>query len=485
MKRILLISLISLAAVSLFAQDEWDALRYSRIYYNGTSRFTSVAGSFGAVGADLSVLATNPAGIGLYRSFEFSMTPGVIINDASTTYNGGTGDDAKATFAFTNVGFVYTIATGKAKSNSGLRNINFGFALNRQNDFNGTVFIQGPNYTSSLLNVYADELNRAQVPANQIRNTYPFDVGLAYDCGLVYYDSLQKTYRTDMPYGGVYQQAYIETDGSMNEYDISTGGNIANKLYFGLTVGVPAIRYYQTTTYDEYDSGDTIPYFQEMIYQYGFNTHAIGINVKAGVIYRPADWVRIGAAVHTPTWYTNMNDSWSSVMYAYYDSALTSPPQYSPVGYYDYNLTTPFRAIGSVAFFIGQRGFISGEYEYSNPNQARYKTDDHSFDGVNNSIQNDFKAPVIFRLGTEWRFGAFRVRGGFGYNGSPVKSGDVGPRYTASGGAGYFTKHFFVDLAYQWMGMKSNYYLYESAMNNPAEIRQNIHTAITTIGVRF
>lgn len=88
MKRIFLISLISLATVSLFAQDEWDALRYSRVYYNGTARFTGLAGAFGAVGADPSVLATNPAGIGMYKSFEFTMTPAVFINGASSTYNG-------------------------------------------------------------------------------------------------------------------------------------------------------------------------------------------------------------------------------------------------------------------------------------------------------------------------------------------------------------------------------------------------------------
>lgn len=485
MKRSFLILLITLSMISLHAQDAWDALRYSMIYYKGTSRFTGLAGSSGAVGADLSLLATNPAGIGLYKSFEFSMTPGLIINDASVTYNGDKGDDYQVAFAFTNIGFVYTIYTGKPKTSSGLRNINLGFAVNRQNDFNSAVFITGPNHTSSMVNVFADELNRSEVPANQIRNTYPFDVGLAYDCGLVYFDSIHVKYTSDMPEGGVYQQKSIITDGSMNEYDMSAGGNIANKVYFGLTMGLSTIRYYQDNTYYEYDSGDTIPYFQSMIYQYGFSTHGTGINVKAGAIYRPVDWVRVGVAVHTPTWYSNMDDSYSSAMVAYYDSALTTPAQYSPIGYYDYRMTTPFRAIGSVAFFIGQRGFISGEYEYVNYKQARLNSDDGSFDQVNEDISHNFKSPVIFRLGTEWRFGAFRVRGGFGYNGVPDKSGDIGTRYTAGGGAGFFTKHFFVDLAYQWSGMKSKYYMYASELNNQAEIWQQSHTAITTIGMRF
>jgi hypothetical protein len=487
MKRSILILLTILSMISLHAQDAWDALRYSRLFYNGTSRFNGLAGSTGAVGADLSLLATNPAGIGVYKSFEFSMTPGVIINHVSSTYNGGQGDDSQTAFAFTNIGFVHTFYTGKPKTNSGLRNINVGFALNRQNNFNGSAFVTGPNYTSSLVNVFADVLNKTSVPANQIRNTWPFDVGLAYDCGLVYFDSLQGKYTSDMPEGGVYQEKSIITDGSLNEYDISAGGNIANKVYFGLTMGITSIRYFQENTYYEYDLGDTlpIPYFQSMVYQYGFSTHGIGINVKGGVIYRPADWVRIGLAVHTPTWYNGMDDSYSSVMMAYYDSTLTTTPQYSPVGYYSYKLRTPFRAIGSLAFFIGQRGFISGEYEYVNLSQARYNSDDGSFNEVNQDISGNFKSPVTFRLGTEWRFGAFRVRGGFGYNGQPDKAGNVGTRYTAGGGAGFFTKHFFVDLTYQWSGMKSNYYMYTSDLNNPAELHEQSHTILTTFGVRL
>jgi len=485
MKRLLFIFLISLITTNLIAQDEWDALRYSRVYYTGTSRFNAMAGAFGAVGADASLMATNPAGIGLYKSFEFTMTPAVFVHSNSSTYNGGEGKDNQANFAFTNLGFVYTIYTGKPKTNSGLRNLNFGFAVNRQNDFNGSTYIHGPSYTSSLVNVFADELNNSNVPASSIRDRYPFDVGLAYDCGLVYYDSTQHKYRSDMPYGGVYQEKSIITDGSMNEYDMSAGANIANKLFVGLTFGVPSLRYYQTSTYYEYDSGDSIPYFQSMTYQYSFNTHGIGINVKAGVIYRPANWIRIGVAVHSPTWYTNMDDSYSSAMVAYYDSILSTPVQYSPVGYYDYNLTTPFRVIGSAAFFIGQRGLISGEYEYVNYSQAKFKTNDGAFTGVNSNISSEFKAPVTFRLGTEWRFGAVRVRGGFGYNGSPVKSGDVGTRYTAGAGIGYFTKHFFADLAYQWSGMSSKYYMYQSELINPADIRQTTSLITSTFGVRF
>ena len=49
------------------AQTDIDALRYSQTSIAGTARFTSMAGAFGALGGDFSSLATNPAGVAIYR----------------------------------------------------------------------------------------------------------------------------------------------------------------------------------------------------------------------------------------------------------------------------------------------------------------------------------------------------------------------------------------------------------------------------------
>jgi hypothetical protein len=172
-------------------------------------------------------------------------------------------------------------------------------------------------------------------------------------------------------------------------------------------------------------------------------------------------------------------------MTAIYDSNLYNSTHYSPEGIYEYKMMTPFRAIGSIGFFIGKHGFISGEYEYVNFSQARFKASDDDFSDINSDIKSSYNSPVNFRIGTEWSVSIFRIRAGFGYNGSPDYKGDIGTRYTASGGFGVRLKHFFADIAYQWAQIKSNYYLYDPDLVNPAEITARSHSIATTIGFRF
>jgi hypothetical protein len=485
MKRIQIILLVSMIPLMMSGQTAQDALRYSRIYFNGTARFNGLAGAFGAVGADPSVMATNPAGLGLYNSFEFSISPSVLINKATTDYNGFGTSDLRTVFVLDNLAFVYPILNNGKKNGKGLKSFVLGFGMNRQNNFNSNISIYGPSSGNSLLTYYSDQLNQYNTPQNMVRVNFPYDIGLAWDAGLIYYDSLTGRYTNDAYSDTVWQEKNIQTIGSINEFDFSGAGNINDKLYFGFTFGVPTIRYYENDWYYEYDYKDDVPYFRDMAYNYYYETHGTGMNFKAGIIYRPANWVRIGAAIHTPTWYPSMHDSYYASMAANYDSVLVAPVQTSPVGYYDYSLVTPFRAIGSLAFFVGQHGFISAEYEYANYKQARFNSSDNSFSDVNTSISNNYKAPVNVRVGGEARFDFLRLRAGFGYYGAPVNSGTAGERYVASGGIGFFFRHFFADLTYQWSRTNTNYYLYDPSYVNPASLVYRSSYIISTCGFRF
>jgi len=89
-------SLILAAAFLTFtgaiAQNVDDALRYSQIFYTGTARFMSMSGAFTALGGDLSTLSQNPAGIGVFRSSELSLSPQLFHSKTSASFNGTTDD---------------------------------------------------------------------------------------------------------------------------------------------------------------------------------------------------------------------------------------------------------------------------------------------------------------------------------------------------------------------------------------------------------
>ena len=70
------------------AQSESDALRYGRYYYTGTARYAAMGGAFGALGADISNLSNNPAGLGMFRKNQITLTPGVSINSSKSIFSG-------------------------------------------------------------------------------------------------------------------------------------------------------------------------------------------------------------------------------------------------------------------------------------------------------------------------------------------------------------------------------------------------------------
>ncbi|MCX6269510.1 MAG: hypothetical protein NTW16_19515 [Bacteroidetes bacterium] len=493
MRKAIIIILFSTSTCSLLnAQTAEDALRFSRIFYSGTARFNGLSGAFGAVGADFSSLATNPAGIGLYKGSESTFTIAPSVAYASSMYNGSNAADNYVNFGIGNIGVIFSTNPYGKNNASPLKNFNIGIGLNRQNNFNNLVVINGVNSENSMMQSYANTLNETQTRPEDVQDSYPFDIGLAYGTNLVFHDSATDKYYCDAAYGGVIQNKTIKTTGSMNELDFSFGANFSEKLFVGMTIGVPTINYYESSIYKETRTKDTIPNFISLTYYYDLHTRGTGFNFKLGIIYKPANWVRMGATVHTPTWYPSMRDQWSSSM----DSRFTNPEwnstQYSPIGDYDYQLMTPFRAMGSLAFIIGQYGILSADYEYVNYSQARFNSTYDSYTDVNDEIKSNYKSWGNIRVGTEWRVENFRIRGGVGYFSNPYTSSSPyngltnnSERFQASGGLGYRSKHFFADVTYVWTKMNQDYYLYDASMVNPATISNYTNTVSTTVGFRF
>lgn len=58
------------------AQEEADALRYSRTTTGGTARAQAIGGAAGSLGGDVSAAHVNPAGLGFFRTSEVVITPG-------------------------------------------------------------------------------------------------------------------------------------------------------------------------------------------------------------------------------------------------------------------------------------------------------------------------------------------------------------------------------------------------------------------------
>ena len=133
MKKVIMMACGLLVMMAAQAQDAYDAERMLGNELNGTARFVGMGGAMSALGGDISVIGTNPAGIGIFRSSDVSVSLGFNNTGTESRYAGVSMKEDKTRASLDQIGFVYTHKVG---NNTSLRYVNFGFNYHKSKNFN-------------------------------------------------------------------------------------------------------------------------------------------------------------------------------------------------------------------------------------------------------------------------------------------------------------------------------------------------------------
>ena len=483
MKRILFIAMpLVFSFVAVRAQNEMQALRYSRYNPFGTARFAAQGGAIGALGGDFSATLANPAGLGFYRSPEFSFSPSLYWVNNRANYLGGTTEDSQLKF---NVGSLGFVSARDLERRGGFEGAALAVGYNTLVNFNNRVTLQGINHNSSLLD---DFLWHANADPD---NLSPFYEQLAFDTYLMPYDSTAGEFWHDMQLDGYGQEQYRshETQGYIGEYSISGAFNYNNLLYLGASLGIHTVRFNEQIYHEETDVGDQILDFRSFQFREFNSTRGWGYTARFGVIIRPAQLIRVGGTFQLPTYY-NLTDEKTTDMSSTWDSGSGIPDTEatSPEGLYDYELKTPFRAGAHASLLLFRMASISAAYEYVDYSSARLDAYDYKFFDENERVRQDFQATHNFSAGAEVRLGTFYLRGGTRYLMSPYTD----PRNDAhtwiyTGGLGMRIENISFDISYSRSASEEVYglYAFEPAVNEVSinQVRRN--NLMFTLGFRF
>ncbi|MBS1736807.1 MAG: hypothetical protein JSS98_09440 [Bacteroidetes bacterium] len=505
------ISLISiLLSIASFAQEPADALRLSRLSEEGgTARNQAIGGAGASLGGEFTSLYINPAGLGFYNTGDFVFTPSYSLKNNSSTYLGKTASATKNNFNLGATGFVFAMPT----PNSKLRSSAIAIGFRKVADFNNYVYYKGTNNKSSYSEKYLEELisNNATDP-NKAQSDFPYTSSLAIRTYLV-----DPTYNPDStvsgyvsqanPAYGLIQENNIVTKGGINELSLGGAANIQDKFYFGATITVPFIKYDRQSTFTETDaSGNLNNHFNYFKAGESLNTTGIGVNLKLGMIYKPVEYVRLGLAIHTPTYY-ELTDSYST-------SLVTDLEGYGGAGLKQissldltggdpliskYSITTPWKFIGSASYVFRetedvrrQKAFITADIEYLNYKGAAFHATSGDAEGssyynsVNKNIDNLYKNAINLKLGGEIKLNTFMLRLGGAYYGNPYQN-ESAAITKVSGGLGYRDKGIFLDLTYVYSLNKDINYPYQlhDVANSPASLRNTGGNILATVGFKF
>jgi len=383
---------------------------YSNSALNGSAKYNSMAGSLGALGGDVSVVNSNPAGIGVNITSEFSGTLAIENNNNSTSF-GGSSLDYKVNN--TDIGNIGGIAAFRIEGATPWKFVNVGV-----------------NYSNQSLEDYSE------TPGNSAIN---FDI---YDNNDQLVDNIA--------FNGHAYNRY----GNLSKMSFAVGGNYDNRMYVGAGVNfhTAALDQYDSAAFSSTQNSSTEVYNNQFT---PFSETSSGFSATVGVIGKINPMFRLGAALETPTWWQMAR------VYNEYENPTDGT--YTE----DRNLTTPFKATLSAAFVPNKNLALNVDYSLG-LSKAKYKVYGDAETELNSFINENSANLSEIKAGAEYRYAGLRLRAGYGYATSPYDSRSifayndggttanssfdnlfVGKRSTIGAGLGYDFKSFYIDAAYQ------------------------------------
>ena len=546
MKRIVIFLAFSLSQSLIFvnAQETYINDRLTATEdVNGSSRYVGMGGALGALGADLSVISSNPAGMGLYRKSDVGITFGAVVpknangwsrND-SRTYN-----ERLARPSFDQLGFVWSMKV----TNSPIKFVNFSVNYQKKINYNHGFYADYANLGGlsqmdqvvELANGY-DGNNNGLIDKGESYATDWNLAGLAADNNY-----LQQAPGTNQHYYNTFRgesSTYTEHQrGSMQSFDMNIAFNVKDRFYAGATFGVDNVKYQQWNEYVEYNEDLTNPgtYGDYALYNDREITGS-GLNAKLGIIVRPVEdnSFRFGITMESPTRYRLR----SSTLFDLTD--LTQNPTVRSQNNKPTNIETVVRTPWRGRFSMGStvdKYFAWGlEYEFANTAKTLmgYPTwDDPGYQKYSNSkdramnehTKNVMRAQHTVKAGIEVKpDDDFAIRLGYNFVSSRYKKNHdydqymlhdseatdfltsteymtLGATNILTCGLGYKHKRFYADLAYKFRMQKASFYPFDTnftssnefatanptiagATLEPVNVDLNRHNVQLTLGFKF
>lgn len=475
MKKFLTSIALGLLAIALpmNSQTIYDGAKIAGKDLNGTARFVGMGGAMSALGGDISVIGTNPAGMGIFRSNDVSVSFGLSSWGNESDYIGNKLNSDKIKGSFDNAGFVLATKVGNATT---LRYVNFGFNYKRAKSFYKNTSMWGnlgdftqTDYMAAQAygikdwsgNLYTDPevgwLSALGYDGALITDKIPKRDPNADFSGLepfivngVQVKNLEGNpmYITPGEYGGMFWGGTgdfrSEERGGIDQYDFNLSFNFNDRVYVGFTVGAYDINYSKYTYYSE-DYGNEQKYHLE-----SWNRiDGAGFDFKLGAIVRPFEEspFRIGLAIHTPTFYNlkyKTNAKLESDVLNDLDVAITNDKgevitESGEIGLYgvdtydilngdmirEFQFRTPWTYNVSLGYTIGNSWALGAEYEYQDYSSMKFKDVEGYSDAF--ELENSFASDMLkgvhsLRLGAEYKIiPQFALRAGYNYTTAAFK----------------------------------------------------------------
>ena len=411
MKKILLAAIAMGMVLPAAAQDTYESARLLGDDLNGTARYVGMGGAMEALGADISTMGTNPAGIGLFRHSTASLSFGLVSQADAKKFDGL----GKTNMSFDQAGFVYSARISpRSIINVGFnyhKGKNFDQILSAANRLSGCSQ-NGLTYKKAEKGIYELEENKSGdvIGWEGDYRSYSFSEADYMNANVLLLDPDNKQFYYYDADGYTFDRAHR---GWIADYDFNLSGNYNDQFFWGVTLGIKDVHYKGYSEYAESLINLQGSNIGSVVYGDERKITGTGFNLKFGAIVRPLEEspFRIGAYIHTPTWY-ELTSSNSSVMINNTNNIGSWDRGHSEQSY-DFAYHTPWKFGLSLGTTIGTELALGATYEYSDYSASQNRIIDgyDYYDNADTSTDNAMKVNTerslkgvsTFKLGAEYK----------------------------------------------------------------------------------
>jgi hypothetical protein len=508
----LVLVLVFVNFFSVFGQSISDGLNYSSNSYQGTARFNSMSGAFGALGGDLSAIAINPAGSAVFNNGHFSISFGSDNKANQASVLNASNNFDKNNLTLNQIGGIITFENLEKDKN--WSKISLGISYNQtKNNFNefSIYNISNSNSIDSYFLNNADGLRLDQISAFEgesiteayidIGNAYGFShqqAFLGYESFIiepVEYTNENSSYYSNVQ-SGVFNQTYRSISRGYNgKLTANIGLQYNDNLYFGLNLNSHFIDYDNYTILNEINENGESGQFRinGIYFENKLSSFGEGFSAQFGMISKISDVLRLGFTYDTPTWFTITEETTQYLETSMFDefdqnSLLITNPNAINI-YEDYKIQMPSKITASGALVFKNFGLISFDYSRKDYSTMKFKPENDSyFSELNQEINFILKEINTYRVGAEIISDRFSFRGGFMTEDSPYKSIDNNVDDSTNGfslGIGYKLNQSTIDLSYVKTNRLDFKRLFDTGLTNQVQLETDNSMLTISISTIF
>ena len=480
--------MIYLFTVGTYAQYMDDILRYTRTELKGTARYVAMGGAFNALGGDFSAIKDNPASAAVFLNSEIGLSFSNFENSVGTNYFGNSNNIDSRFSALSQFGLVLVLNDTQASDF-----VKLTFAYNYQNDhnFNSKFNARGTNpnrgiddYFLSFANgvpyrdikTYDDEnLSQSYKYLGENNGFFSQQAFLGYQSYMinpVIIDDSNTQYvsNSNPDERPVNHDFFVTHSGKNSKHTFSLSAQYQKNLYLGLNLNSHQTRFNRIDNLIEnnYGGASTFDYTE---FENNLLTLGEGFSFQFGAIYKAAK-IRLGLSYHSPVWYKMTDELLQSIITIKSDGNDTIDP--GIINIYEYNMSTPSRYSGGLAYIFGSKGLISLQYDLVSYQKASFDigNGDSNFINQNEIINTKLKSAGTLKIGSEYRLGRLSFRCGY-FNQESINRKSTDYSKGTSFGLGYNFGGSALNFGFSNLVFNRSEPLYHNGLDDPIEINKD------------